>query len=288
MMASIGYTMREDKELMDLLPENTESLAVESEKIYETPESLYEYINGGAELYLNYGFRKMARRVYKTGDGNEINVELFDMILPKNAFGVFSYSKDTANTNIGQGAQYIGGSLIFWQDRYFVSISARKETSKIKEEILGIGQGISEAIGTTGELPPVFSIIPERSLVKSSKFYFHHHAWQNKYRYITNDNVFNIDDDVNALLNQYGSPQKRHYLLIVEYPDSKKARKALKKGKKKFSETLKGKRVGENDEGLWMGCEVKDQLLMFVVDAPGKEEATYLLDQTAENYTEIE
>ena len=287
LIAIEAYPMNKDTILMDKLPGSTASLPVESEKVYETPEELYDYINGGAELYLNYGFRKLARRSYRFGEENEIKAEIFDMNAPKNAYGVFSYSKDTANTDLGQGAQYLGGSLIFWQDRYFVSIFAKKETDAAKEEMLRMGREINDAIGTTGKLPAVFQVIPERSIVKGSTFYFHHHAWQNKFRYISNDNIFNIDDHVHALLTQYGSPQNRYYLLIVEYPERKQARKAYKKGRKKFSDILKRKRVGKDEKRLWMGCDTQDQLLMFVIDAPSKEEATYLLDQTTENYTQI-
>ncbi|MCF8335996.1 MAG: hypothetical protein K9H65_05275 [Bacteroidales bacterium] len=279
--------MNKDPILMNKLPGSSASLSVQSEKVYETAEELYDYIDGGAELYLNYGFRKLARRIYRFEEENEIKAEIFEMNAPKNAYGVFSYSKDTANTEIGQGAQYLGGSLIFWQGRYFVSIFTREETNKSKEEVLRMGREISEAIGTRGELPAVFNVMPERSLVKGSTFFFHHHAWQNKFRYISNDNIFNIDEHVNALLNQYGNPQKRYYLLLVEYPDRKQVRKAYKKSRKKFSKTLRRKRVGQDEDGLWMGCDTKDRLLMFVIDAPSKEEATYLLDQTGENYTQI-
>ena len=281
-----AYPMNKDTTLMNKLPGSSISLPVESEEVYEAPEELYAYINGGAELYLNYGFRKLARRIYRLGEDNEIKAEIFDMSAPKNAYGVFSYSKDTANTEIGQGAQYMGGSLIFWQDRYFISIFTRKETNESKEEVIHMARKISDAIGTTTELPAVFNIIPERSLVKGSTFFFYHHAWQNKFRYISNENIFNIDDHTNALLNQYGGHQNRYYLLIVEYPDRKQARKAYKKGKKKFSEILKRKRVGQDEDGRWMGCDTEDQLLMFVMDALSKKEATYLLDQTAENYTQ--
>ena len=153
--------------------------------------------------------------------------------------------------------------------------------------MLRMGRKISEAIETTGVLPGVFHVMPERSLVKGSTFYFHHHAWQNKYRYITNDNIFNINDQVNALLNQYGDSQNRYYLLIVEYPGRKKARKALRKARKAFSKSLKGKRVGQDEDGLWLGLDLEQQMLMFVFDAPSDKEATYLLDRTAENYDQM-
>lgn len=277
-------SMKDDTSLMSLLPGETHSLKLESEQIIETREDFYAYINGGAELYLNYGFHRLAKRNYLFGDTYEMKAEVFDMGSPINAFGVFSYSKDTANIDLGQGGQQIGSSLIFWQDRYFVSIFAHQERDEIKDEMIRMGRLVSKAIGKEGTLPPVFKIIPEQSLVSGSTFYFHHHAWQNKYRYISNDNIFNIDDTVHAMLNQYGDRQDRYYLLIIEYPDIQSARKAYRKATSRILPYLRRHRAAVNEKGEWMGCEVKDKLLMFVIDAPSREQVSHLLDRTAENY----
>ncbi|MBS3806156.1 MAG: hypothetical protein KGY60_01515 [Bacteroidales bacterium] len=279
--------MKDDTSLMGLLPGETHSLKLESEQIIQAREDFYAYINGGAELYLNYGFHKLAKRNYLFEETYELKAEVFDMGSPANAFGVFSYSKDTANIDLGQGGQQMGSSLIFWQDRYFVSIFAHQERDEIKDQMIRMGRSISKAIGKEGALPPVFKIIPEESLVSGSTFYFHHHAWQNKYRYISNDNVFNIDEHVHALLNQYGDPGNRYFFLMVEYPSVQSARKAYKKATGRILPYLRRHRTVENDRGEWMGCEVKDKLLMFVLDAPSRQKATYLLEQTAENYLRL-
>jgi hypothetical protein len=275
--------MDSDTCMMNFLPD-TNYLTFESEKFYKTDRQLYDYINGGAELYLNYGFKKMVKRVYTLSDGNEIKVEIFDMSSPKNAYGVFSYSKQKVNIGIGQGAQYIGGSLIFWQDQYFVSVFAKEETEESRKHVRLVGKKISENIRTTGELPTYFHIIPKQNLIDESTFYFHHHAWQNKYMFISNENIFKIDDHVDALLNQYGESGARYYLLLIHYPNSKISRKCRKKSVKALAPSLAKKKVIQDDDGKWTGSHLTGSLLIWVFDAPTKEKAEFLLDQTIRNY----
>lgn len=276
------HSMTADTLLVNLLPDDS-FMKVESEKIYETDTELYDYINGGAELYLQYGFINLAKRIYYSDKTGEIKAEIFDLKEPKNAFGVFSYSKDSSNTEIGQGGQYIGGSLIFWQDRYYVSIFAHKDDPQTKEKILALGRKISDAIGTEGKLPASYHIIPERSAVKGSTFYFHHPAWQNKFHYISNDNIFNIDQQVKAFITQYKKEGKKYYLLLLDYPGKREAKKALKKGIKKLSPKLNKQPIVKTGQNRWTGANHHRNLLMVVFDAPSKEETEYLLNQTIEN-----
>lgn len=185
---------------------------------------------------------------------------------------------------MGQGAQYSGGSLIFWQDRYFVSLFTTRETEKSKEQLSRIGSQISEAIGSEGTLPSIFYAMPKKSLNPENSFYFHHPAWQNKFTYISNENIFNINENTLALLNKYGTSQNRYYLVMIEYPDRKKARKARKKSIPHLSKELKTNRLVQNKKGEWTGYELIDRLLIVVLRAPSKEKALYLLKQTIDNY----
>lgn len=286
-IAAGGHAMNEDSLLMNHLPGSHENLQVESEEVIEKKEDFYRYINGGAELYLNYGFKKLAKRNYLFGGSHQLKAEIFDMGSPANAFGVFSYSRDTVNIDVGQGAQYMGGSLIFWQDRYFVSIFAHQENQEVRRQLNQMARYISNAIGGRGQLPGIFDAIPQESLVPASTFYFHHHAWQNRYRYISNANIFNIDENVHAVLNKYKAGRQPHYLMMVEYPDEKKARKAYKKATGKLVPQLRKEKAVQDQEGLWMGCERKGRLLLFVLDAPGREETFSLINRADEKYRQI-
>ena len=278
-----GYSMDKDTVLLNRLPEETELLTVESEEIIKTRKPFYDYINGGAELYLNYGFQKLAKRIYSSGKGT-LKAEIYDMGSPKNAYGVFSYANEEINAGVGQGAQYLGGSLIFWKDKYYVSVFADQETDYTREEIITISKKISNAIENTGELPGIFQVTPEKSLDRESTFYFHNPAWQNKLFYISNENIFNINEDVKAVINKYKNGERKYYLLLAEYPDKKTARKAHKKSRKHFSKKLKHNRIIQNSDNEWIGCDRTDKLLIFTFKAPSKEDAAYLLDKSAQNY----
>jgi len=93
-----------------------------------TPETLYKYINGEAELYLPYGFRKAATVMYvKPGskDGG-IVANIFEMGSLLDAFGIYANFRSPTMDQIRTGSEgFLDESqLMFYQDRYFVQIEA--------------------------------------------------------------------------------------------------------------------------------------------------------------------
>ncbi len=65
-------------------------VAIEKEAAYEG-KALYGYIDGGAELYLEYGFRRAVVQDLASG-GYHIHLEVFEMISCEAAAGIFSVS----------------------------------------------------------------------------------------------------------------------------------------------------------------------------------------------------
>jgi hypothetical protein len=61
-----------------------------------TAESLYGYMNGGAELYLEYGFDTLVVTEVASG-GNDIKIESYRMKDDEAAFGIFSVSRFRCN-----------------------------------------------------------------------------------------------------------------------------------------------------------------------------------------------
>jgi len=279
-----AQTMKQDTSLLQLLPEAVASWHIEEQDTYHTDVELYDYINGGAELYLNYGFRQLARRVYQLEGKGTLKAEIFHMSSPENAFGVFSYSRDSTNIAMGQGGQLLGKSLIFWQDEYFVSIFARMDKEESEQPLREAGQKISQAIGEKAELPEFFHLLPEQNLARGTAFYFHHPAWQNKFHYIAAGNIFMIDAQMRTMLAKYGSPGNRYFLMLLEYADTKTARKARKNSRKQLPAGLKKHQTAQNKDGRWAGLRQEGKLLIAVFDAPTRDSASYLLSRSAEKY----
>jgi hypothetical protein len=88
-----------------------------------TAESLYGYMNGGAELYLEYGFDTLIVTEVVSG-GNDIKIESYRMKDDEAAFGIFSVSRFRCNggpklTDHQCRSAY---QLQFCKGNYYVSI----------------------------------------------------------------------------------------------------------------------------------------------------------------------
>lgn len=71
-----------------LYAQQIKDVEVKRERVF-TGEGLYGYINGGADLYLEYGVYKLTARdlIYK---GEEYMLEIYELPSPEDAFGIYS------------------------------------------------------------------------------------------------------------------------------------------------------------------------------------------------------
>ncbi|MCJ7773150.1 MAG: hypothetical protein MUP22_08470, partial [Desulfobacterales bacterium] len=92
------------------LPKIVSGLTPENWKLYDTvkqftPENLYEHINGRAEFFIAYDVVSMTFANFVKNDLNGPFVDLFiyDMGTPTNAFGVFSAERSHEGTPLKIG-----------------------------------------------------------------------------------------------------------------------------------------------------------------------------------------
>jgi hypothetical protein len=241
-----------------------------------TKSNLYDYIDGGAELYISYNFQGLLAVRYKGPGDEEIVVDIFDMGDSFNAFGVFSHGRESEDGLVGQGSEYNSGLLTFWKDRYYVSIMAYPETAQKKQAVLDLGRRLAEAVPDNGTLPPVLALLPRVNLIPGSVRYFHHYIWLNSHFFISNENILGIDDQTQAVLAKYREGEAVLYLLIAAYPDIIKAGKARESF---LAHYLPGAKEGmaEKAAGKWTGCRLRDTVLSVVFQAPSKETLTSYL-----------
>jgi hypothetical protein len=89
------------------------------------PESLFEYINGAAEIYLSYDFKELIVAEYTKSDSTDsVAVEIYDMGNHKNSFGIYSAERYPDNVFMDLGTQgYMEeGALNFLVGRYYVKL----------------------------------------------------------------------------------------------------------------------------------------------------------------------
>jgi hypothetical protein len=249
---------------------------IETERIYNT-ESLYDYIDGGAELYLSYGMKEVVSRIYHQANNSEIRVEIFDMSRSGDAFGVFSHTRTKDEKQYGQGSQYFTGALIFWKDRYYISITANDENDTIRKAIHSVAKQIDQKIINTGNLPSIVNFLPTQLAREDSYVYFHHYIWLNSRYYIADDNFLGINDSTQAVLAKYEEKNKRSILLLILYPDSTLAAIARQQFARRFIDSPNDE-VSKIEDNSWLGIRLSGNLLACVFNARSKKEVVDFLD----------
>ena len=260
-----------------LLPDTLQGWKVSREDARYSRDTLYDYIDGGAELYLSYGFKKVVNRTYVKANQPDMVVDIFDMDTSQNAYGVFSHSMETVETTFGQGSQSSEGLVLFWKGQYYISIMAYPETAESKKALFDLARKIDGAIAEEGPLPAILNLLPQRSLARESIRSFHHYAWLNSHYFVADQNILQIDDTTDALLAKYGEGKNRSLLLLVQYRDDKAAQRAYKNFVKQYLPELSQKTSVQIEDGTWTACHLEGSLLIAVFNAPKEDGAVLLI-----------
>ena len=194
-------------------------LATADDQIYDT-ETIFQYIDGHAEVYLAYGMERCLARRYSGPDGEpDIVLDLFELASAEDAYGVFTHDRDGDDIDIGQGALLRAGWLSFWKGRWFGSVYAEGESEPAYEAVIAIARGAADTITDEGEAPALISELPAAGLDARSVRFFHTQEILNSVVYLGFDNVLRFGPETDAVLGKYERQDGRGWLLLVDYPD---------------------------------------------------------------------
>jgi uncharacterized protein DUF6599 len=265
-------------DLTEFLPAEINEWNKNEVQTYNT-ENLYEYINGGAELYISYGFENMMSCKYVRKNQPDIFVDIFDMGNSFNAFGIFAHFRETIDCTFGQGSQYTFGNLLFWKDQYFISILASPETEESKKAIKLIAQHIDNIIEETGTIPPIINSLPKENLIRESLRYFHHYIWLNSFYYIADKNILNINENTEAVLAKYQNEKQQSILLLVNYKNENDANDAIENFITLYLPELKTNSVQQVEDGSWVGYKKQGKIISILFNSPTEKWCKKVLGQ---------
>ena len=265
------------------IPDTLDGWTVKETLQLDSREALYDYIDGGAEQFISYGFVCAVSKTYEKINEPEVRIEVFDMANSKNAYGIFSNIRYDENDDYGQGSQYVTGALFFWKGKYYINITTIEETRVTEKFIREIADSISDAIPDTGEKPELINILPGQDLDSNGILYFHHYIWLNAYYFISNDNILFIDDETDAVSAKYGPADSRYFLLVVKYKNKVDADKAYNNFiREYFTEDITSM-IFQVDDDRWMALTVQDNFIIAVFNGMKEEQVRQLVQKTSEN-----
>jgi hypothetical protein len=135
-----------------------------------SPDTLYEYIDGGADLYLKYEFQELQVAEYRK-DKASVTVEVYRHRDARQAFGIYSQERLPSADFVVLGTQgyYESTVLNFLQDRYYVKMSSENTGAEDREVLLAFGEQVSRALGGTASLPGILSALPTEGRKRNSE-----------------------------------------------------------------------------------------------------------------------
>ena len=138
--------------------------------------NLYEKINGKAPLYTESGFVKL-NTIRFTGDDDEMAMELylFDMHAPRNAFSVYSMQKrpDTDPLPQMEFGYTTSNGLYFNKGKYYVELVGFSERPELMRSMEQLAAKLVAALDTAGAavLPEIDALPDEGKVPASVTFY---------------------------------------------------------------------------------------------------------------------
>jgi hypothetical protein len=185
-------------------------------------ENLFDLVNGQADAFFVYGFEQVAVRTYTNAAGDRLDVQIWQVATPADAYGLFTLGRTGTPAEIGnEGDTEPGRRLSFWQDHYTVYVSARQD---VDDTLLwDFGRSVSAALPQNGEPPSLVKLLPE-SVFKQRGFIFFHEELSIQDRiWLGGENILGLSRNTNGVVVPAELDDARYYLLLVEYPTADEA-----------------------------------------------------------------
>ncbi len=247
-------------------------------------KTLFDYMDGAAELYLAYGFQHLTIRRFERPKQPPINVELYEMASSEDAYGVFSFERQDEAVGIGQGSEFGGGLLRFWKGKYFVSIYADGEGAEVESAILKVGKDVADSIPATGPEPKLIALLPGRELglVDKTVRYLKSHVLLNQRFFVAHQNILSLNRKTEAVLAQYLRGKEKIHLLLIRYPGLKEAGDAFQHFVKAYLPDAGGKDRLRTEDGKWTFARQQNEFVLILFGCPTEADAEILLKATEE------
>jgi len=112
-------------------------------------DTLYELINGGAEIYHQFGFVQALATQYSDTDGRSISLEVFEMGDTEGAHNIYVEKTGESGEPLDIGDEAAGEDyyLNFRSGRYLVTITGFDSDAETQDGILRLARAVADQLG---------------------------------------------------------------------------------------------------------------------------------------------
>jgi len=262
-----------DEDLASFLPQSGEVKDWSRNESFEEykGEDLFFYINGGAEIYHEYGFERVIVQDYKSKNGKSASLEIYEMSDPSSAYGMYSFKSagEGKSLDFSHGGKLQDYYLNFWKGKYLVTITGFDEEEETIAGIQFLGKAADSRITKTGpsEKPSLVRLLPEDGLKPHDVKYFKGNLGLfNSYPFTTKS-IFKVKEAVK------GTYSTGYDIYIIKYDNegvSRQVFQAANEGLKQESRYISIQAKGDS-------LELIDEKDMHILIKPYKNYITITL-----------
>lgn len=200
------------------------------------------------EMLLELGCSRILRREYQRGQRLLI-VDVYRFNTAHGAYGAYSLLRQGASTVVtrGDGSSEDDQSISFWQDRYFVQVSATsQEDEESKEVVRVMADKVAAIVSAHASIPPIVSSLPRLDRVRGSeKLVMGPSSARRAYPapYLSALMLDRMSEGAVADYKVQASRPERLKLLLVDYATEQLARQAFNS----YAAVLNGQHEGDDD-----------------------------------------
>jgi hypothetical protein len=246
------------------------------DRIYDK-NTIFGYINGGAEVYKAYNMRSCFSRHYTIANGPAMILDIFDMGSSQDAYGVFTHDTDGEVIDIGQDGRLKPGWLSFWKNRFFVSIYVQEDTVAAQKALIDLAGQVAAGIPEPGAKPTILARLPSEGLQSHSIRYLHHPVLLNYHYYLSDENILRISDQTDVALATYRINNQHAILLLIVYPDSEKAAGSRVSFLEHYLPDADPSGAALLENGKWTAVQKMGRFVAIVLEADSRAFAEQLL-----------
>ncbi len=193
-------------------------------------DRLFEHINGGADIYYEYGFATLVVQRYAKED-KAVSIEIYGMNDPGAAFGIYSYNRHPTLSpiDVGTDGAIHPSGLFFWQGRYHVDIRRLGSVELLGEEFVSIAKAIEEKIESSPEPPAIMKLLPSDNMVERSTVFARGKLAINNQVYVASRDLFGLKEGETAAIARYRLGMPEFSVIIAEYASDEARGEAFKR-----------------------------------------------------------
>jgi hypothetical protein len=211
-------------------------------------EDLYEYINGGAEIYHEYGFNRVIVQDFRNKSGKSISLEIFEMEDSESAYGIYTFKthSEDKKLSLGSDAQLSDYYLNFWKANVLVTITGFDEDGETIEGLQELARAVEAKMNLKGEKPHLVSVLPEKKLITTSIKYFEGNlGLYNSYSFFARD-IFSLKKGIK------GDYEGGYSVYFIQSKDGEVGQKRFDEIKKDFEGSPRYKNFNSFEKDFFM------------------------------------